>query len=194
MQVGGQYGESRILEMFFSDVMSGTVVDVGAADGYEHSNSYHLLQRHGWGGVLIEPDPFHYAELHKRYKDNPRVMTLNMGIAAEAGDGLLYCSGQASTFKPEWKKRAEEHQGSVYTGETLVSLERLDVVLSQLGIVDVDFLSIDCEGMDHEVMSTLDFCVIQPRLICLETDGYPFPDGYFEFCKTRGNTFYVRDY
>ena len=56
MAVGGQYGEDDLLREFFGDQEQGFVVDVGAADGKDNSNSWMLLKRPGWSAVLVEPE------------------------------------------------------------------------------------------------------------------------------------------
>ena len=68
---------------------------------------------------------------------------------------------------------------------TLTSI--LDAACAPLAI---DFLSIDCEGADPDVLTSLDLDRYQPRLICMEI-AYPIP-GYEVWRRTTGNTLYVQ--
>jgi len=55
----------------------------------------------------------------------------------------------------------------------------------------IDFLSIDAEGMDYEVWKSLKGRWM-PKLICIEGKGYKMT-GYVELCRMTGNTFYMRE-
>lgn len=107
----GQYGEDRILGLFFRDQAAGLLVDVGAADGYMNSNSIGLLKRPGWKGILIEPESSQFKKLHNRYKNRPGVICVRCGIGFEKGEHTLYRGGSVSTFKEDAKKSAEKMYG-----------------------------------------------------------------------------------
>ena len=68
----------------------------------------------------------------------------------------------------------------------------LTKVLTEFGVrEEIDFLSINAEGMDWEVWQTLDKVIYNPKLVCMEGHGYQMK-GYYEFCCVGGNTFYLR--
>lgn len=189
---GGQYGEDRILNLFFKEQETGLIVDVGAAEGYWNSNSLMLLQRPGWKGILIEPEPSQFAELQERYKDNKNVTLVNRAIGPNEGEHILYCGKQVSTFKTDLKKACEEAHGIDYT-QTTARIQTLTNLLIELNLQEeIDFISIDAEGMNYEAWQTLDTSKFFPKLVCIEGKGYRMP-GYKEFCLTRGNTFYLRE-
>lgn len=189
---GGQYGEDRILKLFFRNQPTGFLVDVGAANGFDNSNSYMLLKKApGWVGLLIEPEPSQFAELQKLYQDNQKAILLNCGVGT-GGKGILYCGGQVSTFKPDVRDRCVEVYGIDYK-EVEVPMRSLTAILADMNAPkEIDFMSIDCEGMDYDVWQTLDTKMFSPRLVCIEGSGYAM-HGYVEFCRTVGNTFYLRE-
>ena len=193
---GGQYGEDRILKVFFKGQETGLLVDVGAACGYLGSNSLELLKRPGWKGILIEPEPTQFAKLTERYKDNPNVTLINCAIGPVEGMTTFYCGPaegrQSSTLKPDFKKRCEKMYGLTYS-QIQIAVRNLTNLLSELKLEeDIDFISVDTEGMNYESWSTLDTSKFFPKLVCIEGKGYAMP-GYREFCLTRGNTFYLRE-
>lgn len=197
MANGSQYGEDTILQEFFKDQQYGIVVDVGAADGFDNSNSYELLKRPNWTGLLIEPEITQFEKLKNRYQNNSRIKCLNCAIGKESGTQKFYTCLQVSTLKEYWKKNCESTYNVTY-GETLVNVNTLTNVLFSwfqefysIGILpEIDFLTIDCEGTDFEVLQSLDLRIFRPRLICLEcATNIP---GYKELIKTTGNTLYVR--
>jgi len=75
--VTSQHGEDGIIERIFHVIGKGSwCVEFGAWDGKHLSNTWNLLVKKGWSGVLIEPDPKKYVELQSRYKKYPRVYAL----------------------------------------------------------------------------------------------------------------------
>ena len=188
----GQHGEDRILYMFFRDQEEGFIVDVGAADGWSNSNSFILLQRPGWKGVLIEPEPVQYQTLQERYKDNPNVECVNCAIGTETGMKTLYCGGQVSTFEEEKRKLAEikYHVDFTPIDVQMISLTKLLVDLNTPK--KIDFLSIDVEGMDYDVWKSLEKKIFSPKLIIIEGAGYAM-EGYKYLCQIGCNTFYLKE-
>jgi FkbM family methyltransferase len=188
----GQHGEDRLLSLVFRDQKSGLLIDVGAADGYWNSNSRILLQRPGWSGILIEPEPEQFAKLNEMYTGRPGISCINCGIGLEEGRKTFYCGGQVSTFKDEIKHSAEVNHDIKYK-EIEVWISTLTSVLDDVGIdVAIDFLSIDVEGMNYEVWRSLDKQKYSPKLVCIEGNKY-IMEGYKELCRLGGNTFYLRE-
>jgi len=189
MAIGSQCGEDQIFADYFGDRV-GFVVDVGAADGQDNSNSWALIQR-GWKGILIEPDKEQYHELATRYDGHPNVNTLNMAIGTDTGIHTFYSNRQVSTFEPSWKERCEETYGVVYTS-SLVAVVRLQFALTELlAPKHIDLLTIDCESRDMDVLNSLDLSIYKPELICLECGG-TIP-GYSIMTRTCGNIIYRRN-
>jgi len=188
---GAQYGEDEILYKFFGNKASGIVVDVGAANGIDNSNSFMLLQRHGWSGILIEPEQVQFEEMEMFYKDRANVKCVNIAAGQTPGPMPFYPCEQVSTFKEDWRDRCIEGHKVRYEDTVMVMVEQLSTILDGFDVPhDIDFLSIDCEGMDMEVWYSLG-SKYRPRLVCLEGKGHQMP-GYKELCTTRGNTFHAR--
>lgn len=191
-QGSGQHGEDRILKLVFRDRPTGLLVDAGAADGWANSNSIMLLQRPGWRGVLIEPEPVQFQKLQQRYKDRHGVTCANLAVGKTSGQRTFYCGGQVSTFCPEVKHSAEVNHGIVYS-EIKVRMVPLSELLLNLGIREpIDFLTIDVEGMNYEVWQTVNTSIHSPGLVCIEGHGYAM-HGYRELARLGCNTFYLRE-
>jgi len=187
----GQHGEDRILKLVFKGQDSGVVVDVGAADGYSNSNSAGLLQR-GWSGILVEPELDQYRQLTTRYKGQERVTCVHCAVGLSEGMKTLWAGGQVSTFDPGVKQAAEDVHHTAYTKQQ-VEMRTLTRVLVQVDAPsNIDFLSIDVEGMNYEAWRSLDKARFSPKLVCIEGKGYAM-DGYSELCRLGGNTFYLRE-
>jgi FkbM family methyltransferase len=188
--IGGQYGEDVILGQYYGDKADGFVVDVGAADGVVNSNSYRLLSC-GWSGVLIEPDPIQYVALRHLWQRRADITCLNCACGTVAGDAVLHACYQISTLNRGWREKREKRHGSIYR-EVAVKVLTLNAILEAARAqAELDFLSIDCEGQDTDVLASIDLRRYKPRLICVE-DGVGIIPGYRESHKTVGNVFYER--
>lgn len=192
MMLGGQYGEDRILKLFFRSQAKGFLVDVGAADGKDNSNSYMLLCRLGWRGILIEPESSQFAELSELYVGETRVQLVNCACGKEEGARTLYSGRQVSTCVPEFKAQCEARHKIEYQEEQ-VQVKTLQHVLEEKGVPrEIDFMSIDCEGMNFEVWESLDQSIFCPKLVCIEGKGFRMGP-YVQLCRMTGNTFYLRE-
>lgn len=192
MTQGAQHGEDIILDVFFQDEPTGYVVDVGAADGVTNSNTWRLLKRPGWCGVLIEPEPHQYQQLAELYGKRRCVLCVDCAIGLQEGPATLWCCDQVSTLCTKHRDASIAAHGVSFT-ETLVRVTDLTSLLRDLDAPkDIDFISIDAEGLNYQVWQTLDLTLFYPKLVCIEGKGYAMP-GYREFCLTRGNTFYLRE-
>lgn len=149
-----------------SDSSSYHVVDVGACYG---SMTVPLLQ-HGWTADLIEPDPAAFQTLTANMKDWSGVVSLHplaicdtdhetIAFHKSSVDGL---SGIGPSPFAEVKEMIE------------VKCMRLSEFYERNNLCVVDFLKIDAEGYDFEVLKTHDFFKLKPRLVFVEY-GTHFP-------------------
>lgn len=199
-----QYGEERVLRDFFGDKTEGFVVDVGAMDGQTYSNSRDLIENKGWKGVLVECHPQFFADLEKLYKGNDDIALKNVACYNEEKvlDFYMYSEGvhaSVSTVSEEFKQRVINAHGDKFKPEAVqVQAVRLETILSECE--KVDFLSIDCEGVDMEVLESNDWTKYRPSLVCVEhsmshEELHQFMSkiNYSVYDKTAGNTFFKQD-
>lgn len=196
-----QYGEERVLNQFFKGKDIGTVVDVGAADGVRYSNSRYLIESLGWSAVLVEPHPTYFEALGKLYEKNNSVKLINVAVYSEEGDMPFYVYGrdehaQVSTLSKNFKDRVIKVHGDKYEQTpTIVKVVKLSQILEDID--KVDFLSVDCEGVDMEVLRSNDWGRNRPSLLCAE-HSMPKPElheymtsvGYKFVTETAGNSFF----
>ena len=84
-----QYGEDGILGKVSSMLWAwhrGQCVEFGAWDGKLYSNSYQLISKKRWSGVLIEGSSAKFADLQKTFADRPDVICLNKIVGFESAD------------------------------------------------------------------------------------------------------------
>lgn len=172
-----QVGEDAFLDQHvFGGKRNGIFVDIGAHDGVTFSNTYFFEKERGWQGICIEPNPTVFTQLEQ----NRSAICLNAGIADKAGsmDFLqVEGAGNAEMFSGLMKKYDKRHlariekevkqrQGSkqIITVETLL----LPNLIKQYGITKIDYLTIDTEGGEFDILKTFDFTACHVDCITVE--------------------------
>lgn len=153
--------EARLVAAFFGEA-KGFFVEVGANDPYARSQTWHLEQS-GWSGALIEPQPDLVEKL--RAMRSAKVFAAACSSPKEAGRTLpLHVAGPLSSLN-----RDRMAPGAVPECVIDVPIRTLDSILEEAGALPgFDFLSIDVEGHEIEVLSGFDIHRWKPRLILLE--------------------------
>ena len=163
-------GEDMILRhLLGSDKMSGFYVDVGAFHPTLFSNTY-FFYLNGWQGINVEARPGS-KQLFDRVR--PRDINLEVGVSRERGSMTYYFIAEDSpmnSFSPEFLKQIEmlEHVRSEIPVPTLPLAELLDQHLPKNQIID--FMNVDVEGHDYEVLESNDWKRFRPKVIVVEDE------------------------
>jgi FkbM family methyltransferase len=184
--------ENRLKEEFFGRSATGFYVDVGANHPHDGSQTWHLEQL-GWSGVLIEPQP-DLAEL-LRERRHAKVYAVACSSPANAGKTMtLYLAGIQTSLKPDFFV-----PDMVRAGECEVPVTTLDEILTDAKApIPIDFVSIDVETHEVEVLKGFDLAKWRPRLIFIEDNvwnlrlhRYLSSTGYKWMRRTGINSWYV---
>jgi FkbM family methyltransferase len=153
--------EMRLVAAFFGN-FKGYFVEVGANDPHEGSQTW-LLEQSGWTGVLIEPQPDLAAELRSRRK--AKVFAVACSSPENADRELpLHVAGPLSSLD-----RRRMAPGAAPERVIKVPVRTLDSILTEAATpTNFDFLSIDVEGHEIEVLRGFDIARWRPRLVLLE--------------------------
>jgi len=165
-----QHGEDAWLERYFRGKRQGFFVDVGAYDGVVLSNSYYF-ERVGWTGVLVEAHPDKAAACRE---NRPRSRVFECAAVASAEvktldlidvpDGEVYSTVVPSDFN---LKRLDEY--GLGSRRIPVACRTLDAMLSEIDAPAIDFVSIDVEGAELDVLKGFDLARWKPRLVIVES-------------------------
>lgn len=167
-----QGGEDAIVWLIFSSILriqKGFYVDVGAYHPFSHSNTY-LLYKAGWRGMNIDPR-YGMKKLFDLYR--PEDINVEAGIAEENTELDYFILDEDSTmnsFSKDNLKRIGQIQNITRTVK--VPVYRLDYLMSQHQTIDkIDYLNIDAEGFEMEILRTVDFDKHTPSLISIEQNN-----------------------
>lgn len=144
----------------------GRFIDIGAADGRTFSNSRRLAETYGWEGVVVEPQPNCLIGLTALYADNPRVHVVNAALSPSEeliefhDDG----GGMVATLDPEHRRLWET--AASYRRTYVAPISWAKLLRKFPG--PFDFVTIDVEGNNYSVFTTMPLETIRPRLVVVE--------------------------
>jgi FkbM family methyltransferase len=183
----GQGAEDRFtFEHFFSKepfLRNGTFVEMGAVDGVLYSNTLFFERILGWSGLLVEPSPRLIPALRRNRGQNDRNLVVNAAVCATEGmvewwdvpknptvsgirasmpDGVILDSAGHVAF------------GGTARGtlphRTNITCEPLTALLRKAGIIRINLFSLDVQGAELSVLSTMNWSIPIDVLI-VEQDG-----------------------
>jgi FkbM family methyltransferase len=168
-------------------------VELGANDGVTLSSTLGLI-RDGWSGLAVEANPAVFARLKNNWQAFSKVKIVCAAVAPEAGPVKLYLGkndpdGLLSTISTEESEWFKEHRSE---NSVEVSGIPLTVLLDREGAPQrPDLLLVDTEGMDYDILLTLDFQKYRPKLIVTE-DYEPKNADKFDLLRRTGYSFSKR--
>jgi FkbM family methyltransferase len=199
-----QEGEDLILERLFEGQKAGFYIDVGAHHPTRFSNTYRFYGR-GWHGINIEPNP-EALELFRRRRK--RDINLGCGVADCEGQLVYFMFNEPAlnSFDQALSEGREDGRYKILDRKR-VPVKRLSAILEDFmpAQVQIDFMSIDVEGYDLQVLKSNDWSRFRPACLLVESVGFDlgnpkadpihiFLEGkeYALFAKTF-NTLFYRD-
>lgn len=164
-------GEDMILRhLLGSDRMSGFYVDIGAFHPTLFSNTY-FFYLNGWNGINVEARP---GSKQLFDKVRPRDVNLEVGVSRDRGPLTYYFIAENSTmnsFSKDFLRQIEmlDQVRSEILVQTVPLAEILDrhVAPGQT----IDFMNVDVEGHDLEVLESNDWERFRPRVVVVEDEG-----------------------
>ena len=198
-----QAGEDCIISvaMHFLGIPKPSYLDIGAYHPTSLSNTYFFYRR-GCRGVCVEPDPRH-ARLfrHKRRGDLFLNVAVGLGREQEA-DFYLMKTRALNTLSLE-SARAMEAVGEKIRRVIRIKMRDINDIIRENFPATPNFVSLDAEGVDVEILKSLDFDEFRPQVFCVETIVFDTQEktgevsdflqaqGYMVFGETHLNTIYV---
>jgi FkbM family methyltransferase len=162
-----------------------TFVQIGANDGRQEDPCYAWIEAFPWRGVLVEPQPALAAALRELHSRNPRIAVQEALISSESGTATLYflnggpswATGIASLSKEAISTHRHKIEGfDSLLSETMLQTMTLSQLLERHSLSAIDYLQIDTEGHDFEIIKTVDFGRIRPSVICYEHANLSYED------------------
>ncbi len=171
-----------VYEKFFKSTPNGFFIEIGADDGVHNSNTL-LFEKLGWKGICIEPSPRRYKSLQK----NRGCWTENVAISNKSGsvdflDIIGYgkgLSGIIAKYNNEHQLRIEDETSAnpLTESKSVIKVKTVpfEEIASKYKITEIDYCSIDVEGGEMDILSSIDFEKIFIKTLTVE-DNYNNPE------------------
>jgi len=196
-----QEGEDGVLQRLFERKSVGFYVDVGSHHPQRFSNTYRFYLR-GWNGINIDPLPGSKARFDAL---RGRDISLELGISDHPGELVYHAFEEPALNTFDAGVAASRDSGLISV--TKIQVYRLCDVLDQYLSPDqkIDFLSIDVEGLDLQVLRSNNWSNYRPTYVLAEALGmrdvqhviesdlnqYMSSIGYSLFAKCVNTLFFV---
>ncbi len=170
-------------------------LQIGGNDGFINDPIFKCVKRYSLKGIIVEPQKEVYeTRLRKTYRNEKKVILENLAIADKNGYKRLYkigisnsrwATGLASFNKETLeyqirrnyvfdcaKKEGIEPPANIEDCITHEQVECITIkdLLQKQNFKTIDLLQIDTEGYDFEIIKTVDFVNLKPRLIIFENE------------------------
>ena len=180
-----------IFEILKSSPKPGTMIDVGA----HHGSALAPFQPLNWDIYAYEPDPKNRIHLERKFGDAPNVKIDTRAVSDKPDTGRVFYSSTESAGISGMLKFRDSHEQS-----TTVDVTTVDLILREEDIEHVEFLKIDVEGYDFNVLKGVPWDRLTPDVIESEFEdaktvhlGHTWRD-ICEYLEARGYTVYVSEW
>ena len=149
------------------EARNGYFVEFGATDGVTNSNTALLEGEFGWHGILAEPNP----AWHTRLRHNRQVDIDQRCLAARTGEQVEFLVVDDPELSTIASYAGGDHFAEVRRRSESISVETValnDLLDAHDAPKTIDYMSIDTEGSECEILSTFDFHRWRVRLFSIE--------------------------
>ncbi|HEY7083464.1 MAG TPA: FkbM family methyltransferase [Hyphomicrobiaceae bacterium] len=157
--------EDYHLDLIFAGQPTGTYVDVGGGHPVADNVSFWFYLK-GWRGLVVEPQDA-LAELYAHVR--PRDHTVSCLAGRKEGEVQFHVVDKLHGFSSTVREHAQAAAefGAAFS-TTVKPVRTLAALIAEAQLTAIDFLKIDVEGAEAEVLAGVDFERQRPRVIVLE--------------------------
>ena len=164
-------GQDKILKNhFFKNKKKGFFVEIGAFDGVEGSNCYYFENMQAWQGIAVEASKNHFSKLKK----NRKCRALNFAISSLEKEVEFYdVEGELAQMsgindknyttkefvEKDTKSKINKYKIKTTTFNKIIPSDKI-----------IDYLSIDTEGNEIDILETIDFSIYTIKVISVENN------------------------
>lgn len=183
----GQLYQDMIVQMYLGWKTNGYFVEFGATDGNDISNTYTLEKEFGWNGILAEPAKHWHPLLTKNRSCN---IDFNC-VWRSSGEQISFHESHArpdgSAIQQYITPESLQMLGGnsdIYKVET-ISL--LDLLAKYNAPTDIDYISLDTEGSEFEILNAFDFSRYKVKIFTVEHNEKELPRSQiYELMTSKG--------
>jgi FkbM family methyltransferase len=158
-----ELAEQLLLRQYLCVHDTGFFVEVGANNPFDLSQTWHLAKE-GWRGILVEPIPELCEKLRMERADSVVIEAAcgSPNTPSTATFTVAKDSGKSTLSSAFLDKRSDVES------QITVHVKTLNDILEEANVAQIDFVSIDVEGTQYEVLRGFDLQKWKPRLLLVE--------------------------
>lgn len=188
MNSKSQIGQDKILdEQIFKGKRNGVFVEVGALDGFGASNTWFFEKERDWSGLLIEPNPVEFNKMNnhprdKSFKENCAISNVEQDITFLSIEGPCNVLSGIKDFYNQQHLDRINRELNMYQGypighelysrseEIKMKAVRLETLFDKYQMKKIDLISIDVEGAEYQVLSSINFDKVDIDVFLIENN------------------------
>ena len=176
-----QLDEDLFLKKYFKEKKNGFYIDIGCHHPFRGNNTY-LLYTYGWSGINIDLNSLS-IDLFKIFR--PKDINICSALSEKEGEIDYYLPNDNPlsseiTINEKFSKILESHHGNDYKRYKTKSITWKNIIDNYGSRFNfIDFLKIDIEGSDLEVLKTINLDEIKIDLLMVEATDFD-KEGRFE--------------
>ncbi len=164
-----QYGQDEIVLDILNHKRSGFFVDIGAHDGKELSNTYFMEKNLDWSGICVEPNPSVIREL----RNNRSCIIETRPISKQTGETIRFYEHDEPMLSMTTGRGVslQNPDGTLVDENTSKKMQGVsinDALTIHDAPKDIDYISMDIEGHEPEILLTFDFKAFNVRCWSIE--------------------------
>jgi FkbM family methyltransferase len=152
-----QIGQDLEVLRFYNNKPAGFFVEVGASDGINLSNTYLLEKQHNWKGICCEPIPSNFQKL---VNNRPNSICFQEAVYSTSGLTLTFDIANNYDLLSGISDHIDSYKANVDSNKTSIQVQTitlLDVLDSANAPSFIDYMSLDTEGSEYEILKNFDF-------------------------------------
>lgn len=164
-----QFSEDKVIEKLFKNNFNGKFVDIGCFHPTRDNNTYRLYRK-GWRGINIDLNPLS-IDLFKilRSKD----ININAAISSKNKTTKFFFKGELSPLNTLDKNQLNFFKSRFLINkndfkEKIIKTIKINDVLEKYKYQNIDFMSIDVEGLEYEIIKSINLKRYNINIFCIE--------------------------
>jgi FkbM family methyltransferase len=152
-----QIGQDLEVINFYNKKTNGFFIEVGASNGIKLSNTYLLETQYNWKGICCEPVPRHFNNL---VINRPNSFCCNKAVYNQSGQTVVFDIAHKYDLLSGINLHIDRHKSKVDSNKTSINVETislLDLLNEANAPSFIEYMSLDTEGSEYEILKTFDF-------------------------------------
>jgi FkbM family methyltransferase len=152
-----QLGQDLEVIKFYNNKENGFFIEIGASDGLALSNTYLLENKYKWKGICCEPIPSNFEKLVKNRQNS---ICYKEAVYNQSGLTLSFDIANNYDLLSGISEHIDKHKSTVDANKTIIQVQTislLDILEKSNAPSFIEYMSLDTEGSEFEILKNFDF-------------------------------------